>query len=57
MTGPSQWVRPPSTPITMTNSGMVRPKTLSTVTKPICNAYTLPATPPSTPLMNIASIL
>jgi hypothetical protein len=43
--------------MTMTNSGMVRPNTLSTVTKPICRAYTLPAIPPSTPPAAMASIL
>ena len=36
ITGPSQWVRPPSTLITITYTGIVSPNTASTVTKPIC---------------------
>ena len=55
--GPSQCVRPPSTLITITSSGIVSPKTPSTVTKPICSAYSAPDSPPMRPESRIAHTL
>ena len=56
MSGPSQWLRPPRTLITITNNGTVNPNTDWTATNPICRAKMLPPIPPISPFRPIAII-